>query len=63
MSTTPAKIDLQKFLSDPAYQNDKEFMETFFDYMVERRAKEAKERADRETPKEPENFFDRLFRK
>ena len=62
MSQTPAKIDLQKFLSDPSYQNDKEFMESFFDHMVERRAKEAKERQDREKPPEAENFFDRLFK-
>ena len=59
---SPAKIDLQKFLNDPSYQNDREFMESFFDHMVEKRTKEAKERADRETPPEPENFFDRLFR-
>lgn len=61
MATNPAKIDLQKFLSDPAYQNDREFMEGFFDHMIERRAKEAEERRKQQQQNEPENFFDRLF--
>lgn len=61
MAQTPAKIDLQKFLSDPSFQTDREFMESFFDYMVEKRAKEAEERAKQQRQTEPQNFFDRLF--
>lgn len=61
MAQTPSKIDLQKFLSDPSYQHDKEFLEAFFDHHLEKRAKEAEERAKQQRANEPQNFFDRLF--
>lgn len=61
MAQTPAKIDLQKFLSDPSYQNDREFLESFFDHVIEKKRKAAEEAAAADAARQPPNFFDRLF--
>lgn len=54
----PAKIDLEKFLSDPAFQGDRDLMFGVIDARLKHHAEEA---AKRQKENEPQNIFDALF--
>lgn len=52
------KIDLEKFLADPAFQGDRELMFGVIDARLKHHAEEAKRRRESE---EPKSVFDMLF--
>lgn len=58
---TPSKIDLAKFLADPSYQEDRDFLESFMTHVLEKKAKEAEEKAKQDSANQPQNVFDRIF--
>lgn len=55
------KPDLKTFLEDPRFQADRELFAGIIDTHLERRAEEARKRAEEEGNKEPPNIFDILF--
>jgi len=61
MATAPEKIDLQKFLTDPSFQHDREFLEGFVTQLLEKKAKEVEDKRLQENANQPQNIFDRLF--
>jgi len=59
----PDKVDLKKFLSDPAFQGDRELLEGFFNDYLSRKEADAKKKREEEEKLNPPNIFDRLFGK
>jgi len=55
------KPDLKTFLEDPRFQADRELFAGFIDTHLEKRAEEARKRAEEEGAKNPPNIFDQLF--
>jgi len=58
MSDVP---DLKKFLSDPSFQTDRDFLDGYFANFLERQAKIIEEKRRTDEVNEPKNIFDRLF--
>lgn len=54
------KIDLEKFLSDPAFQGDRDLMFGVIDARLKHHAEEAEKRRKEKTDSET-NIFDRVF--
>lgn len=51
------KIDIEKFKSDPAFAQDREFLDNYFTDFLMRKEEENK----RKLPPESESIFDRIF--
>jgi len=54
------KPDLEKFLTDPAFQTDREFLDGYFEKFLERKEAEAKKKKESEEEAEL-TIFDKLF--
>lgn len=52
--------DLQKFLTDPAFAEDRAFLDGYLESFLERKAREAREKSEQERKKNA-NIFDELF--
>jgi hypothetical protein len=55
------KMDLEKFMTDPAFKDEREFFEGFFTKLLEKKEAEAKRRKAEDDAKNPPTIFDRLF--
>lgn len=52
--------DIKKFLSDPAYKDDREFMDAYFTDFLERQQAAAEERR-KKNDQDNANIFDKIF--
>jgi hypothetical protein len=55
------KPDLQKFLTDPAFSEDRNFLEGVITATLEKKAEEARKKKEAEDAANPPSIFDRLF--
>jgi hypothetical protein len=53
--------DLKKFLTDPAFQSDREFLDGYFTDFLERQEATARAKREEEAKNQPKNIFDRIF--
>lgn len=51
------KVDIEKFLSDPAHERDRDFLDAYITNFLERKAEESKEKKTKESA----SIFDTLF--
>lgn len=57
----PKKPDLQTFLTDPAFQTDRELLGGFVEHLLTKKAEEAAKKREAENAANPPNIFDQLF--
>ncbi len=55
------KPDLQKFLNDPAFTEDRNFLEGVITATLEKKAAEAKKKKEEDERANPPSIFDQLF--
>jgi len=53
--------EFDKFLSDPSFQKDRDFLDKYFENFLSRKQKEAEDKARLENASKPKNIFDVLF--
>lgn len=61
MSDKPTRPDLKTFLSDPAYQGDRDLLEGVIENFLTRKAEETRKKKEEDDAKQPKNIFDRMF--
>lgn len=54
----PAPTDFDKFMTDPAFQGDRDFFEKMWNAYFEKRMQQEEEK---KKAQEPENIFDSIF--
>lgn len=57
----PKKPDLKTFLTDPAFQTDRELLSGFLEDFLTKKEAEAKKKREEESAANPPSIFDRLF--
>lgn len=55
------KPDLQTFLTDPAFQQDRDLLSGFVEDMLTKKAEAARKKKEEEDAKNPPSIFDQLF--
>jgi hypothetical protein len=53
--------DLKTFLEDPAFQHDRELFGGFVEHFLQKKAEEARKKAEEENAANPPSIFDQLF--